>query len=603
MSQQPYRQLQTPMPIELTTHQHAVVYANAKRLLIIAGAGSGKTMTIVHRVARLVIEGCDPVNICIVTFTNQAGQEIARRLTDFLPDAKLGYVGTIHGLCLRLLTKYGALIGYQPNIAVLDEDHADALLFDMADLIGYSKLSKTKIRDARDTYGSESLHRHRELETHLSGELTVAAAYYKRLKQGNAIDYRGLLSEAARLLSIVPDDSAVGRALFDHLLVDEFQDVCDHDVNVFDLLRAENHCYVGDPDQAIYGFRGGKVNHILELAESEEWTVVRLEDNFRCDEAICNAAQTLIARNVGRVPKVTRSATGIKGAVIVMPQAGNDVQEAAQICASVQESFKEGGIQPTEIAILARTNVAVNDIRAIAMGYDFPIEKVPTDDEQTPGWKFCRACVEMLACPSNDMAMEYWLGLRYADKGEKARQLRAAAITAQKSIAEIFFIGGAPKVTLETIQTELIHNGVHHEAVLRTSAILATLTQDATVADLSLAMRHQVGIEQKRNGVTITTMHAAKGREWKIVYLAGMEQQVIPGTSKNTDTEEERRVCYVAATRAKHVLLISVAANRRQGFGLRKPVPHTPTQFIVEMGCTDIGAYIGNREQPAHIEQ
>lgn len=557
----------------LSPEQQSAVRHPAAKLVIIAGPGSGKTTVLSNRIIHQIeTDIFSALDVAAVTFTNSAGSQLAQRIDELRPGTKLGYIGTIHGLALRMLERHGALIGYRAGIAVIDDDQARDALRDMAELIGHAKLSTSKLVATRDMLGTDA-----RLMKPMTPEALVVASYYKRLHANNATDYRGLISEATRALQKVEARS------FYVLHIDEAQDMSRSDWGFLRLLLPHDGMLtlVGDPDQAIFAFRGGDMRQFIEIANGAGVERVYLETNYRSDRAICDAAQNLIEHNKARIAKRTVPASTGFGTLEMMEPAENEETEAGNIFTKIAFMLSKAEAKPEQIAVLARTNEIAKRLREIAEIYDVPVERVESVEE-TPGWPFARACIELLATPRNDLVAEHFVVLR--DGKEVAQKMRAKAALLQKPISEVYFAGALPASTVSDLAAYVAARfGAHPQSANRIARICESLPPDSTISDVVLALRIEKQTEERGKGVAVTTMHAAKGREWPIVFLAGMEQETIPGKSAKVDPEEERRVAYVAITRAEHALFISQARKRNVTFSRVNRYPTSPSIFTLEM--------------------
>ena len=562
----PSQQLPMTKIIEFSEAQRSAIYAplDLDQILILAGPGSGKTAVIVARIEQLHIRGITTDDIFVVTFTNKAARELTKRLHERgLP--RLGYCGTIHSFCLRILEGASSL-GWKMGMLVLDEAQSDAMLLQVAALIGCRKIPLSRLKEFRDKYGTSASD---YVDVVKCPESLVVATYYKRLRKQNAIDFQGLLFEAIRFLKTIDM-----RCPF--LFVDEYQDICTLDAEIFERLIVGQRFYVGDPDQSIYAFRGGDLHQILLQASDAETTQITLEENFRSSEVICGAAQKLIEHNQARVAKATK-ATHPGGTQIKSAWMLNEIDEAVQVCAAINMKIGAGAL-PTDFAVLARTNAIADEFRHYAKAsYGWPIE-----DDREPfaqDTAFVSALLGYLAAPENDMAAELFIAAK--DGPELAAHLKNQAAMQCRPLWAIYFNGSPPICHLASLVPHRMREfGCSQPSIDRIVDVVHTLPPLSTPADLVLALRSDEQARSRTHGVAITTMHSAKGREWPIVFLIGMEQEVVPGKS---DIEEERRLIFVAATRAMDELILTHAKSRRQPFGKREPRPMSPSQFIAEL--------------------
>lgn len=557
-----------------TSAQLAVINSEALRLLVIAGPGSGKSSTIVARIKRLVDSGVPASEICAISFTNAAAGELRERI-----GFDLGHLGTIHSLCGRLLKEHGGFMGYGPRLSVISPESASDLLASKAASMGSKTPLKALIAlksNGRPARG------HR-----LSVDETVIASYFDDLKASGIVEFDILLTETVELLK--------SRAFspWKYLFVDEVQDSSEVDWRIFKGLPIANKCFVGDPDQAIYSFRGGNVELMQRVAADPGTTVIKLEANFRSHAEICEAAQKLIEHNAGRIRKETASVKGVGGTVDVLDQAITEGEEIGAVARRIDDliasyEYSEGE-EPTEIAILARTNAIAYVFRKSLVAAGLPVtmrepSTLPLD------WAFARSFVELLGNPENDTLAFFFLVAMYQKKGASAKEAREAAHAAKNAAASVgkslnmANIGLMPHQTIRVadVAAYLSHFGISWESRMVIAEKIKELPSSATVTDLALALATvrdstKSGAE---GGIEVLTIHGAKGREWDTVFIVGFEDEVIPGRRANV--EEERRLAYVAMTRARKSLFISSSKSRQTQWGGLES--HNPSRFIKEIG-------------------
>jgi DNA helicase-2/ATP-dependent DNA helicase PcrA len=585
-----------------------VVESTASEILVLAGPGSGKTHTMVERVRSILSGGVKPEALVIITFTNAGAKELEKRLAETYsapvrvpsegPDIatdrleiqrprRFGYLGTLHGFALRELQLHGEVLGFGPRITVLDEEQAKELMASVAKATGYKGTAKA-LEAAIANAG-------RCARPRKPDEIT-AAQFRRELRTNSAVTFDTILEEFHTLLVKHPATyaSSTARRLqlgnvpvfyaWEHLIVDEYQDSGPIDAAIYGALPVLNRCFVGDPDQAIYGFRGATVENILELARAGATEVHRLDANFRCAATICAAANHLIAHNKNRVDKRTLSARHeVLGQVIVRPDMGLDDQEMGAVLLNVAKLITDGE-EPGEIAILCRYNATAAVFAETAAAMGIPVRKKQMSGKPRD-WALARAAVELLNAPGNDLACRNFARLKYG--AEEAAKLIHRAAIAQRSLCSILPETLPPPSTgvwPSDIPTWLARFGLSRESielVRQTIDEIPEPTLPAISFALARDLEHQA---EEGHGVTITTIHGAKGREWGTVYLVAMEQEITPGGGKR-DVEEERRLAFVGITRAKDRLLMSAASKRRQTWGDNRHAPSTPSQFLTEVAA------------------
>jgi DNA helicase-2/ATP-dependent DNA helicase PcrA len=399
----------------------------------------------------------------------------------------------------------------------------------------------------------------------------TAAAFHQKLKRAGLVTYDTILHWGLRLL----DRGTLAPWPWTHLFVDEFQDSSDLDARIYDLLPIRNKFYVGDPDQAVYSFRGGNVHNILSKARLQHLcSTVMLEDNYRSDRAICHAAQDLIEHNKGRTKKETRSVSSDQGEAYAVVH----YSERDEITWLRDRIWDEG--DNSQVAVLVRTNYLVQKISQALEAAGIPIARrkrveLPAD------WKLCRNLLALLSDPENDTLAVWFLE---ATRGVAVAQKAKLSAAAAGQTLNQFTLHIPDDVGLAVVPQVLAKGRISRESIELVSEAMAKLPPESRLPDLLLALAQQSEpTEAVSAGVTVTTIHAAKGREWDCVFLPAFEQHLIPGERKDLDIEEERRLAYVAFTRARHYLAVSYCQKREPQF-CRGTVDVAPSQFIAESG-------------------
>lgn len=542
-----------------TPQQLAAVLSSSPLTFVIAGAGAGKTKTLIWRVEHLVDAGAEPQNIVAITFTNAGAKEMEKRLGAI--GIRIGYVGTLHSFMLRLLRAHHTVVGYKPMINVLDEEESEAFRVKIESDLKYNG-TQTAL-DAAIAAGPP------QATERLSKERLVAAHYYKALKSANLMTFDSILIYGLKVCQHLKNSPMLNWS--NYYLIDEVQDSSAIDFKIYGALVGDRF-FAGDTDQAIYSFRGGEVALSLNLATVAK--VFLLEDNFRCGSRICDAAQRLIENNRSRYPKETRSATGFPGAVEVRSYSDPSI-EAAGIANTIATS----DMARNDIAVLVRTNDLVkeyaNHLRSVGISVAERVFK-----ERPADFGKAKRLLAFLNNPDDDYIAERWLDVHV--EAQQVSQIKSAAAAAFKTINQFHF-KIKPPVPLEAVGQEVL-NHCSAETWGHLIGPFSDLPDGSTIADLILAIGSQETGEDIGDGVTVTTIHGAKGREWGVVFLPAFEQQTIPGVRKSMDIEEERRLAYVAFTRAKQSLIISHSRVRVQKFGRLTAEVVSPSQFIAEAG-------------------
>ena len=607
-------------------------------VLILAGAGSGKTRALTYRVANLIDHGIPAWSILALTFTNKAAKEMKTRVESLIGTEKAeeAWISTFHSTCARILRRDIEKIGYSRSFTIFDDDDQQRLLKQILKQLNIDdrflpvREIKAKISDAKnkmqtpDEWFSKSFRDRRNSMIH-----DVMTEYEKRMKELNALDFDDLLLKTLILLADHPPVLEVYRRRFRYVLVDEYQDTNRTQYELLRLLTAEsrNLCVVGDDDQSIYGWRGADIRNILEFENDfPDAAVIKLEQNYRSTGNILDAANQVIAHNEGRKDKTLWTEHGA-GERITVYCAQDEREEAAWIVQRMLE-LKKAGAGLGEMALLYRTNAQSRIPEEIFMQAGIPYKVFG-------GQKFYErreikdiiAYLRVIANPADDLSLTRIINVPKRSIGESTiesltehahRQgipLYAALAVlpddlgsrAKNSVTEFFRMMtmlGAMKesMNLEDFIDEQIRmtgleeqyrkedteeamnrienirefRGSVHEFVQmgEESTLESYLENVALVTDLDRA--------EDRNGyVTLMTLHSAKGLEFDNVFIPGMEEGIFPSArsmEEDNRLEEERRLMYVGVTRARKRLYLTRAAERM----LYNQYSHNPPSRFLE---------------------
>ena len=607
-------------------------------LLILAGAGSGKTKTLTHRIAYLIGElKVFPSRILAVTFTNKAAKEMRRRLAQLLDEEAdnrqfMPWMGTFHSICVRILRMDGASIGLDKRFLIYDTDDQVSLMKQIMKARGLTDKdikpravlsvisnAKNEMRSAEDFSMSARGPREQKI-----AELFFA--YEKALKEAAALDFDDLLTKTVELLQNSPEIRQKWQRQFEYILIDEYQDTNAVQYALIKLLVNErrNLCVVGDDAQSIYSFRGADYTNILNFERDfPGTTVVKLEQNYRSTGAILDLANSLIQHNIHRTDKNLWTANG-DGVDPKLWQLYSESEEALAIANEIQAQIANGR-QYGDVAVLYRTNAQSYAIeRALRQSY-IPYKIVG-------GLRFLdRAVIKdvlaylrLLYQPSDRVSFLRIVNTPKRGIGavsvakflewnaasgrdiisgllavEEADNLTARAkrplLELGKILEELQWeIDGSPAELIEKIirQTgygDFINDGTPQadERIENIGVLVAEAKAYVDVAtfleEMALMSSADTTADQQ---VTLMTLHAAKGLEFPVVFLAGLEEGILPharvfDSGKADDIEEERRLCYVGVTRAREELFVSCASSRTQ-FG--QIGYNMPSRFLDEMG-------------------
>ncbi len=624
---------------DLNPPQREAVTHTEGSLLVLAGAGSGKTRVIAHRIAYLLgVKGVHPKNVLAVTFTNKAAEEMLRRVQDLLLPAGIRppLIATFHSACVRILREHIRHLGVSPHFVIYDEDDRLALV---KECLREEEVDERALPPSTVVYRISHAKNHmlspEEVERAARGprEERIAAVYRRyqeRLAQVGALDFDDLLLTTVRLWEKVPEALAWYRGLWKYILVDEYQDTNRAQYRLIQLLTQEhrNLCVVGDDDQSIYRFRGATLRNILDFEHDFSGTrVIRLEQNYRSTKRILTIASTVIANNAGRKGK-TLWTENPEGEPARLYRAWDEHGEAAFVAATIGR-LRADGVEDRDIAIFYRTNaqsrVLEDALRRNAIPY-----VIVGGVRFYERWeiKDTLAYLRLVVNPGDDMAFKRAIGapsrgigratlarLEEVAKREKLSLLEACgrlgdevAAKPRRSLEEFGRLianlqDGRAAFALPAFIDEVLTRSGYREALRaeRTAEAegrLENLEELAAAAEEFQHSRESATLEEfldtvallsdvdewnpERGAVTLMTLHSAKGLEFPVVFLTGMEEGVFPHVKSMEDPEdleEERRLCYVGVTRAKRQLYLSYALHRRlHGYGLGEP-----SRFLLEI--------------------
>ena len=500
------------------------------------------------------MDGVRPSEIVALTFTQNAAREMRSRL-----GFEIGFCGTLHSFLIGLIQRHWKDLGYStPKLAVIDEEQANELLERCIKSMNYRGSKKAVM---------ESINAGKIEGRKPSLAELVALSFIIEMMRNGLMTYDMILTEGLRLLN-------TGITLpYSHLLVDEMQDASDIDKDIYHALPIRNRFYVGDDSQAIYGFRGGNMANILSMAKRPGVEIVKLETNYRSDTSICDAAQRLIEHNQNRVDKKTISNSTEPGHIVVT----NCKTPDAEMFNTLRRIREFDG----DHAVLLRYNPHVDEWVKFLEGQGVPIARKERT-ERPKDWKLARLAVGLLSDPENDFIAYWYLRTRWKGSAlADTSRMKAAA----EGLSINSKLGIVPKheFAYSLDVRFLARMDISQESIALIQSAIETLEPNATGTDLLGAMAgEEHHLDQIGAGVFVGTIHSAKGKEFDNVHIPACEDEIIPGKSK--DAEEERRLFYVAMTRARHRLFISHCSERKPMFGGWTPVPATPSRFIHESG-------------------
>ena len=617
-------------------------------LLLLAGAGTGKTTVIVHRIANLVHHGVAASSILAVTFTNKAAKEMRERIGAMLGPAlaKEMTISTFHSFCSAVLRKHISKLGYSRNFSIAGEGYQQGLINEIMKELGQvgqgydTALWRNRISLAKaEAWWPDDLRENADYPR-ASEVADVYERYQTRMRLMDLLDFDDLLCLTVKLWEEHPEILAAYHEKYQYIMIDEYQDTNGVQLKLMTMLAGKrgNIAVVGDDDQSIYGWRGANIENILHFDSTyPQARVIRLEQNYRSTNIILKAANALIANNRERHVKNLWSSQG-DGELIRAVRCADDTAEAAFIARSISEQRPKHGLQWRNFAVLFRS---ARQSRALEEA--FRKQRIPymlvggTSFYERKENLDAIAFLEAVQNPHNDLAFLRVVNVPPRGIGdttiEKLRKLRdethrslQALATDAAALARLPADGGAALREFALVLKDFRENrfaqpGQLHdktaalferlgyldglakmykprenalerrENVMELLNSIAEFEQQTHLGTLEALLERynlmdandradEKGVPQ--DVVTLMTVHAAKGLEFDTVYVAGMERDLFPHERALAEGNEaeERRLCYVAITRAKRELYLTYAEKRRDGKVLR---PHAPSKFLDEL--------------------
>lgn len=610
----------------LNEQQKKGVFTTEGPVLLLAGAGSGKTGVITHRIAHL-IDDCDvnSYNILAITFTNKAAREMRERVDDLVGcGADAAWIMTFHAACVRILRRFIDRLGYGTNFTIYDTDDQKSLMKEVCKSMDVdTKVYKEKMLLSRISAAKDELVTPDEMYTRANNDYTqmriaeVYRVYEERLKKNNAVDFDDIINLTVELFEKNDDVLDYYQERFKYIMVDEYQDTNTAQFKLVSLLARKYHnlCVVGDDDQSIYKFRGANIRNILNFKEYfPEAEIIKLEQNYRSKSNILDAANAVIKNNSGRMDKSlwTEQDAGDKIAFNVYE---TGYAEAEGIAFGIEKNINDGYAY-NDCAILYRTNAQSRAIEEKLLGHNIPyriygginfysrkeikdiLAYLKTIDNgmdeiavrrilNVPKRGIGATSVGKIQAYADEQNIGFYEALKQAEDipglGRSAskitpftdliRLFRAELheLSIVRLINDIIEKTGymdylAENDSPEEVEErranidELISKAATYEDGEETPTLSGFLEEVALVADID-------NMDDNNNVVSLMTLHSAKGLEFPVVYLAGMEDGLFPSymcidSDDPSELEEERRLCYVGITRAKQKLIMSAAKVR-----------------------------------------
>ena len=587
---------------DLNPEQRRAVTHPGGPVLILAGAGSGKTRCLTYRVAWLISDQLvDPSRILLLTFTNKAAGEMKSRVKTLLNNQQsiinnqqLPWAGTFHSWCAWILRKHAGLAGLKESWVIYDEDDKVSLL---KDIISDLDLPKTRFRpraagavisEAKNELVGATEYPQFARGEWYEGIARIYLEYQRRMKQFGGLDFDDLLVEAVKMFERQEELLTRYQEQIQHLLVDEYQDTNTAQYRLTRLLvgRHRNLTAVGDFSQAIYQFRGANYKNLLQLQRDfKELTTMRLEQNYRSHQSILDAAHQVIKNNTQH--PVLKLWTDKKSPELVkLHVAMSEIDEAAFVTQAIEMANlrKNGEFRHRDFAVLYRTNAQSRVFEEAMLAAGVPYVLVGgIQFYQRAEVKDCLAYLRLLYNPDDKVSETRVLKLgkqRYTDFRTFTRQVNQKMTTRE-------LLDGVIRETryLERFDQKDPEDQVRIENVKELLSVAEAYPQLGNFLEqVTLVERETLQQKENRDGVVLMTLHAAKGLEFKQVFLVGLEEGLLPHSrsmEKLENLEEERRLMYVGVTRAMDELVLSYARSRLV-FGSRGVA--VPSRFIGEIG-------------------
>ena len=608
----------------LNEQQQEAVFCTEGPLLLLAGAGSGKTRVLTHRIAYLMDQGVNPYHIMAITFTNKAAKEMRERVDDLVGfGAEHIWVSTFHSTCVRILRRHIDKLGYGNSFTIYDADDQKSLIKQICKQykIDTKMMPERKIineiSSAKDEFMTPSEYETRHQYDFKKKKIAqIYKEYQKQLKANNALDFDDLIFKTVELFQFHPEVLDYYQERFRYIMVDEYQDTNTIQFQLVSMLarKYQNLCVVGDDDQSIYKFRGANVKNILNFENVfPEAVTIKLEQNYRSTKNILNAANEVIKHNKGRKTKKLWTENE-EGDLIEFHQYGTEYEEARKIIHEIEDLSKEG-YDYKNMAILYRTNAQSRVFEESFMIKNIPYRIVGgTNFYQRKEVKDILSYLKVVDNGLDDLAVRRIINVPRRGIGAATiEKINVYAVEHNVSFLDACFssdsidtLGNAKKkingfadlirefrrkmqegsleelfkyitdetgyiANLKAEETEeaegrienineLLNKVVTYEQEAEEASLSELLEEIALVADID-------NLEDSDNRVVLMTLHSAKGLEFPYVFICGMEDGIFPSymtvmSEDDDDMEEERRLCYVGITRAKKKLYLSAAKRR-----------------------------------------
>ncbi len=615
--------------------KEAVLYTEGP-LLIVAGAGAGKTKTITHRIIHLIHQGINPSSILAVTFTNKAAKEMRDRVMTLLEDKVHGvstpihygnvpFVSTFHSLGVHIIKENAHLIGLTKHFAIIDESDAISIIKDVMrehDIDPKQhepRKIKSIISKAKGDFITIENYRANVQSSLQSIVALVWGGYEARLKKEKGLDFDDLLLESVLILRKFPEIKNKYQEKWQYVHIDEYQDTNEVQYEMTKLLvgKSENICVVGDTDQNIYSWRGANIKNMLHFEKDyPNAKIVMLEQNYRSTKNIIEAANSVIEKNQYRVPK-TLFTKNVDGEQILVCEAYDEVSEANFVANEIYEILREN--EPENVAILYRANFQSRVLEEALLNKQIPYQVLGVKFFERKEIKDILSYIKASLNKESLSDIKRIINTPARGVGKVTlTKLFAGLFTELPAGMQIkinkFYVllediheyidankpSDIVKYIIEKsgLEAELEHGTNEDQERLENMKELVTLSikydemedgiekllEDASLSSDQDTLIPNENDKNKKKGVRLMTVHASKGLEFKYVFVTGLEQDLFPHSrasqGSKDDKEEERRLFYVALTRAEKKLILSYASLRTI-FGMKQV--NTPSEFIYDI--------------------
>ena len=650
----------------LNENQHAAVTQIEGPMMVIAGAGSGKTRVLTFRIAHLIEQGVDAFDILALTFTNKAAKEMKERIVDLVGNnAKNLWMGTFHSVFAKILRTKAHLLGYPTNFTIYDTQDSKSVLKSVLDELGldekiykisnvYGRISDMKNHlISSESYAKNSEYLEEDRRASKPRFHEVYSAYQKRCFRSGAMDFDDLLFQTNILLRDFPEVLAEYQEKFKFILVDEYQDTNFSQYLIVKKLaeKYKNLCVVGDDAQSIYGFRGANIENILNFKHDyPDYKLYKLEENYRSTQYIVQAANSVIAKNQNQIPKKVYT-NNAEGDQIQVLKTGTDNEEGSAIAQSILQNKINLTLINADFAVLYRTNAQSRAIEENLRKRNIP-------------YKIYGGLSFYQRKEIKDLLAYFRLAVRFEDEESLKRiinypkrgigetSLDKAILVANENNIPLWHVLENPRIyplkwvenTYHKVEEFVIMIKAFHSAlekddaytlamhIAQNSGILKELWADKTpegigkydniqellngikdfveisdaenhhlqdfLIDVALLTEADRETEEDRDKVSLMTIHNSKGLEFSVVYICGLEENLFPSALSmlsRAELEEERRLFYVALTRARKKVYLTYAQQRYKWGQLSFT---EPSRFIGEIAseCLDVPEKTSNNQ-------